>query len=442
MFRTKYLLLLLIIYGFTVNGQLLPSIGLSDLPFDSDSICLIPIAQGSGSVPGIMPGNPVPDFKLYTLNGDSVELSNVLQAGKPVLLISSSYTCPVFRGKIPVINQVDSIYQSLLNVYIIYTVEAHPIIDVSPYSGNLWTTSANQTEGILFEQPKTYGERKAVLSSLLSTNYLRPSVLIDGPCNEWWLSYGTEPNSATLIQPNGTVFAFQQWFDKAPENIFCEIDSLLGTNSGQCSSFGNGGTFSWSGDTIEYGIPGFFIAVHSTLTNNSSSENVEITIQRQGTQMPATWLTALCTDICYPPTTTSAQVTIPPGVSQPFIFYFYPDTTPASGISQVRFMNQNNSSNQHTQRFYGSTVTTSINENLDDIIKLLVYPNPVADILNIGVNNRFELVELYNGQGQLIMNKKLSTSANTTISMKEYKAGIYFLKLSGKDQVMKKIFHE
>ena len=188
MYRTKYLLLLLLICGFTVKGQLLPSIGLSNLPFDSDSICTIPIAQGSGSAPGIMPGNPVPDFKLYTLGGDSVELSSVLQSGKSVLLISSSYTCPVFRGKIPVINQVDSIYQGLLNVYVIYTVEAHPIVDVSPYSGNVWTTSANQTEGILFEQPKTYGERKAVLSSLLSSNYLRPTVLIDGPCNEWWLS--------------------------------------------------------------------------------------------------------------------------------------------------------------------------------------------------------------------------------------------------------------
>lgn len=62
-----------------------------------------------------------------------------------------------------------------------------------------------------------------MLSSLLSSNYLRPTVLIDGPCNEWWLNYGTEPNSATLIQPNGTVFAFQQWFDKAPENIFVRL---------------------------------------------------------------------------------------------------------------------------------------------------------------------------------------------------------------------------
>ena len=239
--RRLLLVLYLTLFNFMIiQAQLLPGIGLSHLPAEGDSICPIPIAQGSGSVPGIMPGNPVPDFKLYTLTGDSVTLSEVLLLGKPVLLISSSYTCPVFRGKIPVINQVDSIYQGQLSVYVIYTVEAHPIIDVSPYSGNVWTTSTNTNEGILFEQPKTYGERKSILNSLLSANYLRPTVLIDGPCNEWWLNYGTEPNSATLIKPDGNVFAFQQWFDKAPDNIFCEIDSLLGTNSGLCTSFGNG----------------------------------------------------------------------------------------------------------------------------------------------------------------------------------------------------------
>ena len=440
--RKIYLLsLLLYLQCSFVNAQVLPSIGLISLPFDSDSICTIPIAQGSGSVPGIMPGNSVPDFKLYTLAGDSVVLSEILQSGKPVLLISSSYTCPVFRGKIPVINMVDSIYQGQLNVYVIYTVEAHPIIDVSPYSGNVWTTSANQTEGILFEQPKTYGERKTVVDAMLSSNYLRPSVLIDGPCNEWWLNFGTEPNSATLIQANGTVFAFQQWFDKAPENIFCEIDSLLGTSSGQCSTFGNGGTFTWSGDTIEYGIPGYYIAVNSTLTNNSSTENVEITIQRQGTQMPATWLTALCTDICYPPTTTSAQVTIPPGAAQAFIFYFYTDTTPASGMAQVRFVNQNNTSNQVTQRFYGSTETTGINENSREFFGK-IYPNPVKEYLYVDANDNFNLAELYDIQGKLKLSQTLSPSSTTTLEVKNNLPGVYLLKLSGKEQTTKKIIIE
>ncbi|TAH39924.1 MAG: T9SS type A sorting domain-containing protein [Bacteroidetes bacterium] len=437
----QHFLLLLFVFSVSLNSraQLLPSIGLSHLPSDNDSVCTIPIAQGSGSVPGISAGNLVPDFKLYTLAGDSVRLSEVLQTNIPVLLISSSYTCPVFRGKIPVINQVDSIYQGQLAVFIIYTVEAHPIIDVSPYSGNVWTTSTNQTEGVLFEQPKTYGERKSVLSSLMSNNYIRSTILIDGPCNEWWLNYGTEPNSATLIKPDGRVFAFQQWFDKAPDNIFCEIDSLLGNNSGLCTSFGNGGTFTLEGDTIDYGIPGFFIAVNATLTNQSATENVVVNIQRQGTQMPASWLTALCTDICYPPSTNSAQVTIPPGFVQAFIFYFYTDTVPANGMAQVRFINQGNSSNQYTQRFYGSTLTSGIEESVIGNQQWKIYPNPVNDNLFVDQLDQFEFANLYSAEGRLIKSDRILQHGKTKITLKEFAKGIYYFELTGREHVLRKI---
>jgi hypothetical protein len=423
------------------QAQLLPSIGLNNLPADTDSICPIPIAQGSGSVPGIMPGNMVPEFKLYTLNGDSVVLSEVLSQGKPVLLISSSYTCPVFRGKIPVINQVDSIYQGLLSVYVIYTVEAHPIIDVSPYSGNVWTTSSNTSAGILFEQPKTYGERKSVLNSLLNNYYLRPEVLIDGPCNEWWLSYGTEPNSATIIRQNGEVFVFQQWLDKAPENIFCDIDSLLGINSGLCNSFGNGGTFTLEGDTIDYGSPGFVIAVNARIINQSTTENVVVNIQRQGTQMPATWQTALCTDVCYPPTTNSVQVTIPPGAVQPFIFYFYTDSIAASGMAQVRFVNQSNSSNQYTQRYYGSTLSTSIDE--PDLINTnwSVYPNPAGDYIYVSQYDQFDEARVFDSSGRLFNIIPMQQLNETQIPLKEYSSGIYFLELRGKEHAVIKVIH-
>lgn len=75
--------------------------------------------------------------------------------GKPVLLVGGNYTCPVYRRKIQDINDMCNFYGGQLQVYVVYGVEAHPVIDVSPYSGKVWTTSANQTEGVLFEQPKT-----------------------------------------------------------------------------------------------------------------------------------------------------------------------------------------------------------------------------------------------------------------------------------------------
>jgi Secretion system C-terminal sorting domain len=419
------------------RAQLLPSIGLNAIPNLTDSICpIIPTSSG-GSVPGITAGDTVPDFKLYTLSGDSVQLSQVLLQGLPVLLISSSYTCPVFRGKIPSINTVDSIYQGQLQVYIIYTVEAHPDIDVSPYSGNVWTTSANITEGVLYRQPTTYGERMAVADSLLNHYYVRPDILIDGPCNEWWLNYGTEPNSATLIKTDGTVFAFQQWFNKTPDNIFCEIDSLLGTNSGYCNSFANNGTFSFITDTIEYGLPNDVLAIHGTLTNLSSSANVVIDVQKGTPQMPASWQTALCSDVCYPPTVNQIQITIPPSGTQAFTFYFYTDAIPAAGMIPVRFRNANQTSNQYIVRYHGNTMSTGIGDVLNPSTAYLLFPNPTSSHITLHQTGQFDEVKITDVMGKFILHQSLDNESR--IWLDDLPKGVYLLQFSGRESKIHRV---
>jgi hypothetical protein len=419
------------------NAQLLPSIGLNSMPNTGDGICSIVPTTSGGAVAGIMPGDTVPDFKLYTLTGDSVNLSQVLMQGQPVLLISSSYTCPVFRGKISDINKVDSIYQGQLQVYIIYTVEAHPDIDVSPYSGNVWTTSTNITEGVLYRQPTTYGERMAVVDSMLNHYYIRPDILIDGPCNEWWLNYGTEPNSATLIKTDGTVFAFQQWFHKTPENIFCEIDSLLGTSSGFCNSFSNNGTFSFVTDTIEYGLPNDVLALHGTLTNLSASANVVIDIQKGTPQMPATWQTALCSDVCYPPTVNLIQITIPPGGTQAFTFYFYTDATPATGMIPVRFRNANQPNNQYIVRYHGNTISTGIEDVLSSASSYHLFPNPTTSHITLYQTGQFEEVRVLDTMGKFIFQQSVDNESQ--ISLEELPNGIYFLQFRGNENKIHRV---
>ena len=54
-------------------------------------------------------------------------------------------------------------------------------------------------------------------------------MVIDGPCNEFWTTFGHAPNSAYLINPlNGTVYCKHGWFNKAPNNMSTCIASLLG----------------------------------------------------------------------------------------------------------------------------------------------------------------------------------------------------------------------
>ena len=79
--------------------QLLPSIGLSTQSQDTDSVCsIIPRQQGNPWSP-IAAGDTMADFTLWDINGNSITLSSVLNSGKRALIVSGSYTCPIFRNQ-------------------------------------------------------------------------------------------------------------------------------------------------------------------------------------------------------------------------------------------------------------------------------------------------------------------------------------------------------
>jgi hypothetical protein len=225
----------LFIFQTSFGQTLKPSIGLASLPADGDIVCNIPVYTGDFNSSGFQAGDTIPHFKLYDKNGTATDVLTVLQTGKPLLLVAGSYTCPVFRQKIAKINQVVSSYGTQINVYVVYVVEAHPKNpDLSPYSGTVWTTSENQQESILYLQPTTYGERKQIINDMLANGsyQLTASILIDGPCNEWWLNFGPAPNNAYLIKPDGVIYKKHGWFDKNPDNIATDINSLLGSSTG------------------------------------------------------------------------------------------------------------------------------------------------------------------------------------------------------------------
>ncbi len=203
-----------------------PSIGIGALPNDSDAICYIPpfYSINYDSV-GYQVGDTVADFTLHQLDGTPVTLSDVMSDGKPVVLMSGSYTCIRFRNNKDVINDIQQIYGSSINVLIIYIVEPHVIVDWSPYRPEEWVTLANQDAGILYRQPTTYGERKAIAYDMLDSMNYQPTMLIDGPCNNWWLNYGQGPNRGYLIEPNGVVNALHGWFDGP--TMMGSIDYLL-----------------------------------------------------------------------------------------------------------------------------------------------------------------------------------------------------------------------
>ncbi|MFN0212985.1 MAG: deiodinase-like protein [Saprospiraceae bacterium] len=382
------LILFVILTIKLVNAQanLKPFIGLDSLPEPNTPICDIPLYLGSFFDSGLKEGDTIPDFKLYDLNGTPFHIAAALALGKPVLLVNGNYTCPVFRGKVPALNQIVAQYSSQITICVIYTLEAHPEIDISPYFGYVNTGSPNINAGILYRQPVTYGERLEIAADMLNEMDINAPVYIDGPCNEWWYSFGPAPNNAYLIGTDGVVAAKHGWFNRSPDDMLCDIEQYIdpGTNCG--NSGGNFGQFSFHllADTISYGSPGDVLYVEALLENPTSFP-VNIEIKRMIENVPPGWTTAMCIDICYPPTTDYTTIQIPAGGSQLFIMDFFtsPDSM-AKGMVQIGFRNLDYNQNKFIQRMYGSTELSSGTEAPELApFPISVFPQPALNQTSI-----------------------------------------------------------
>lgn len=401
-----FLLLLFAFPAFSLlPAQVLPSIGLNALPADSDSLCDAPWYLGSFSASGLQVGDTAADFTLYQLDSTPFNLASSLQQGKPALVVAGSYTCPVFRNKIATINDLVSTYGNALHVVVVYELEAHPDIDTSAYFGVPNPGNANIQAGILYRQPTTYGERKAIAQDMLLAHPINATLVMDGPCNEFWAHYGPAPQNAYLIDTNGIVFAKHPWFDQYPFDIYCDIDSLLGLPN-SCGGTNNG-TFTWNllGSNTAYGVPGQTLYAYGEFVNNSTSP-VEIAMVKDPEILPSDWSTSICTNVCYSPSNDSATFLLPAGATQSYTMYFYAGASPDTGRVRMRFENLNNPNNRFFQPFWGVTsVGTAMDGPVDGLLG--IFPHPVKERARIVLPEGFGemeklVVELYNIQGKRV----------------------------------------
>jgi len=420
--------------AMTAQVPLNTFIGQTSKPADSDPICEIPIyPEVSTSLEEPLENELVHDFKLYTLEGDSVQLSGVLNDTKPVLLVGCNYTCYVFRGKIDVVNDMQSLYGDLINIYFVYTVEAHPVIDLSPYFGYENVGADNYAEGILYRQPTTYGERKDIVSDMLANEDIHVPVLIDGPCNDFWMNYGTNPNPAWLIAPDGKVFDAQKWFDKAPDNMYTSIDSIL--NIVGTGAYTPEGTFEAvdEGEAIYYGTVENTIAAHITLTN-TSDDDVLIDFVRASEDIPAGWFTAMCTDLCYSPSIDSTTVFLAPGATEIVRVDFFTDIIPATGMVEINCVNHYDETNQFSFTINAQSVAEPTDIETINSTAALLYPNPSVLQQDITLNYlpqsgeaHYEMLAM---NGQMILSGVMDQQPVHTISTSTLAAGAYIVSIT------------
>ena len=157
-------------------------------------------------------GDKAPEFILKDLQGRKVDL-NAFKKRKPVILVTGSYTCPVFRDRMRALQLLYEKYRDRAVFYVLYTVEAHPKGSPSPYASEEWIPQENIHDGVIFRKPKSYEERVALAFRSQRDLHSSVPILVDGMDDAVWEEYGSAPNAAFLVGYDGTVVFRQDWFD-------------------------------------------------------------------------------------------------------------------------------------------------------------------------------------------------------------------------------------
>lgn len=430
--KTILTLILITCFQFLNAQTLLPSIGQFTQPNDADSICYYPITLDNSGFcnPGPEVGDTMPDFTLYDRVDNPFTLSNKLMNGKYMLLISGSYTCPVFRNKVPSINNIVTNYANDVNTFVVYQLEAHPATDTSIYFGYVNPGGQNTSQGILFDQPRTYGERKNIIDTMNANLSILAPILIDGPCNEFLDYFGPAPNNAYLIDSNGVIVLKHCWYDKFPISIANDLDSIL-LNSTSVPN-GTNGTFSFvlDNDSLTSGIAGNVLTIGGTFTNLDTLDDVIINLVRANNMPDPSWTTSMCLDVCLSNTVSNYTFQMPPSSSQHFTLYFFTGSV-ATGDAYMHFTNVNNSSNFVHQGLYATTFGVGLDEHKQ--LPLRIYPNPANDNLTIEISSaNEETIELYDLSGAKL--KSFTFRKNLNLDISNLKSGIYLLQMGSSVQ--------
>jgi hypothetical protein len=178
----------------------------------------VPAEHSDASPPpstAVQVGQKAPAFALRKLDGQTITLAAL--KGRLVLLIFGSYSSPVFRERAVDLEKFTREFSTHINPIVIYTRENYP--------KGQWEIDRNRDEGVLIDQPTSLDERILMAEQAHDKLHLSMPVAIDTMDDKTATDYGGQTNAAVLIGRDGTVLAYQKWFN--PYTLRREIDDAL-----------------------------------------------------------------------------------------------------------------------------------------------------------------------------------------------------------------------
>ncbi len=210
----------------------------------------MPEAMANFTTTGLQPGEKVPDFTLWNMEGKQVKLSQYKGVSNVAIILGSA-SCMVFRRES--LTMWSSLKQVAANamaksgkkleILIVFTKEAHPAAEPSVYLGTQWLGIENVEDKVLVSMSKTFAERVTLARGLDARIKLdKPNVWIDGMDDAVWKLFGSVPNGMFLIDMQGNLAWKELWamhagmgggYGQAPDpnakpTAFTMIEKLLG----------------------------------------------------------------------------------------------------------------------------------------------------------------------------------------------------------------------
>ncbi|MBI1373856.1 MAG: hypothetical protein GC159_14125 [Phycisphaera sp.] len=178
---------------------------------------------------GVQPGQVLGDLGTRTIAGGDDTL--LPHNGRPTLLVSGSYTCPISRVTCPQADELRQRFGDRVNVRFVYVIEAHPKGDPSPYSKTHEedVTTRNVRENVLYPQPRSLDDRLALATMFRDKLAITSDIVVDTMANDAWFELGRGPNTALLLDPDDRVVARFGWYKH--QAAIDAIDRYLGVGS-------------------------------------------------------------------------------------------------------------------------------------------------------------------------------------------------------------------
>ncbi|HZR32971.1 MAG TPA: redoxin domain-containing protein [Terriglobales bacterium] len=154
---------------------------------------------------GPQAGDKAPDFKVKSLDGETIQLSD-FRGSQNVVLTFGSATCPATAGSIRGLNQLyDEYSDDDVQFLFAYVREAHP--------------------GDKLPAHRSDGDKKEAAELLREEENIEMPILVDDVDGRLHRKYGSMPNSTYIIDKSGRVAFRSQW--TRPSRIQAALDELL-----------------------------------------------------------------------------------------------------------------------------------------------------------------------------------------------------------------------